>query len=140
MASVRMKDQLAYLIASLNRQLEEELEERLQPGGVPIEQFRILEVLDANEKLPMGEIASLSLIEPPTLTKIVDRMVNEGLVYRAPDPEDRRRVLILMAPAGKALYKRLRGVSSAQERRIVDHLSSDRAEELKALLRELMRG
>jgi DNA-binding MarR family transcriptional regulator len=135
-----MKDQLAYLIASLNRQLEEELEERLQPGGVPIEQFRILEVLDANEKLPMGEIASLSLIEPPTLTKIVDRMVNEGLVYRAPDPEDRRRVLILMAPAGKALYKRLRGVSSAQERRIVDHLSSDRAEELKALLRELMRG
>lgn len=138
MANVRMQDQLAYLVASLNRQLEGELEERLQPGGVPIEQFRILEVLDANEKLPMGEIAALSLIEPPTLTKIVDRMVNEGLVYRAPDPEDRRRVLILTAPAGKALYKRLRGVSTAQERRIVDHLTSDRAEELKSLLRELI--
>jgi DNA-binding MarR family transcriptional regulator len=138
MAGVRMKDQLAYLIASLNRRLENELEERLQPGGVPIEQFRILEVLDANEKLPMGEIAALALIEPPTLTKIMDKMVNEGLVYRAPDAEDRRRVLILTAPAGKALYKRLRGVSTAQERRIVDHLSGERAEELKSLLRELM--
>lgn len=140
MASVRMKDQLAYLVASLNRRLEDELEERLQPGGVPIEQFRILEALDANEKLPMGEIAAMSLIEPPTLTKIVDKMVNEGLVFRAPDPEDRRRVLILTSPAGKALYKRLRGVSTAQERRIVDHLSNDRAEELKSLLRELIGG
>ncbi|HVW92865.1 MAG TPA: MarR family transcriptional regulator [Devosia sp.] len=139
MANVRIKDQLAYLVASLNRQLENELEERLQPGGVPIEQFRILEVLDANERLAMGEIAALSLIEPPTLTKIVDRMVNEGLVTRAPDPEDRRRVLILTAPAGKALYKRLRGVSTAQERRIVEHLTSDRADELKSLLRELIR-
>ena len=138
MAGVRMKDQLAYLVASLNRRLENELEERLQPGGVPIEQFRILEVLDAKEKLPMGEIATLALIEPPTLTKIMDKMVSEGLVYRAPDAEDRRRVLILTAPAGKALYKRLRGVSTAQEPRIVDHLSGERAEELKSLLRELM--
>lgn len=139
MPNVRLKDQLAYLVASLNRQLEDELEERLQPGGVPLEQFRILEVLDANEKLPMGEIAVLALIEPPTLTKIVDRMVNDGLVYRAPDAEDRRRVLILTAPAGKALYKRLRGVSTAQERRIVDQLTDDRAEELKTLLRDLIR-
>jgi DNA-binding MarR family transcriptional regulator len=138
MASIKMKDQLAYMIASINRQLESELEERLRPGGVPIEQFRILEVLDANEKLAMGEIATLSLIEPATLTKIVDKMVAEGLVYRAPDPNDRRRVLILTAPTGKALYKRLRGVSTAQEQRIVDQLEADKVAELKSLLRELI--
>ncbi len=138
MASIKMKDQLAYMIASINRQLESELEERLRPGGVPIEQFRILEVLDANEKLAMGEIATRSLIEPATLTKIVDKMVAEGLVYRAPDPNDRRRVLILTAPTGKALYKRLRGVSTAQEQRIVDQLEADKVAELKSLLRELI--
>jgi DNA-binding MarR family transcriptional regulator len=138
MSSLKMKDQLAYLIASLNRQLEGELEERLRPGGVPIEQFRILEVLDAHERLAMGEIAALSLIEPPTLTKIIDKMVAETLVYRAPDPADRRRVLILAAPAGKALYKRLRGVSTAQEQRMVDRLNPDKVSELKGLLRDLM--
>lgn len=138
MASMKMGDQLAYMIASLNRQLEDELEERLRPGGVPIEQFRILEVLDMHEKLAMGEIAAMSLIEPPTLTKIIDKMVAEGLVYRAPDPNDRRRVLILTAPAGKALYKRLNGVSSAQEQRMVERLSADRASDLRNLLRELM--
>lgn len=139
MAQTPMKDQLAYLIASVNRQLEDELEERLRPGGVPIDQFRILEVLDASEPCAMREIATRSLIEPPTLTKIVDKMVAEGLVYRAPDPNDRRRILIVTAPDGKALYKRLRGVSAAQERRIVERLESDKAAELRDLLRELMR-
>ncbi len=138
MAQPRMKDQLAYMIASLNRQLEAELEDRLRPGGVPIEQYRILEVLDASEPAAMGEIAQQSLIEAPTLTKIIDKMVAEGLVYRAPDPNDRRRVLILMAPGGKALFKRLRGVSTAQEQRIVDRLESDKAAALRSLLKELM--
>ncbi|MDC9826274.1 MarR family transcriptional regulator [Devosia sp. ZB163] len=135
---MRMKDQLAYMIASINRQLEAELEERLRPGGVPIEQYRILEVLDASEPAAMGEIATQSLIEAPTLTKIIDKMVAEGLVYRAPDPNDRRRVLILTAPGGKALFKRLRGVSSAQEQRIVDLLEGDKAAKLRDLLKELI--
>ncbi|MCW6507463.1 MarR family winged helix-turn-helix transcriptional regulator [Lichenifustis flavocetrariae] len=138
MAPVRMKDQLAYLIASLNRQLEADLTERLRPGGVPIEQFRILEVLDASEPRPMGEIAAQALIETPTLTKIIDKMTTEGLVYRAPDPHDRRRVLVLTAPAGKALFKRLRGISSAQEKRIAEMLETEKAAELKSLLRELL--
>lgn len=133
-----MKDQLAYLIAGLNHQLETELEDRLRPGGVPIERYRILEVLDASEPAAMGEIARQSLIEAPTLTKIVDRMVAEGLVCRAPDPDDRRRVLILTAPAGKALFKRIHSVSAAQEQRIVDLLGSDKAAALRTLLRDLI--
>lgn len=138
MAQTRMKDQLAYMIASINRQLEDELEERLRPGGVPIEQYRILEVLDASEPVAMGEIAQQSLIEAPTLTKIIDKMVAEGLVYRAPDPNDRRRVLILTAAGGKALFKRLRGVSTAQEQRIVDLLEGEKAAALRSLLKELI--
>ncbi len=138
MASVRMKDQLAYLIASLNRQFEADLTERLRPGGVPIEQFRILEVLDAKEPRAMGEIAAEALIETPTLTKVIDKMTTEDLVYRAPDPNDRRRVLVLTTAEGKALYKRLRGVSQAQERRIADVLEAEKATELKNLLRELL--
>ena len=138
MGATRMKDHLAFMIASLNRQLEADLEERLRPGGVAIEQYRILEVLNAAEPCAMGEIAEQSLIEPPTLTKIIDKMVADNLVYRAPDPNDRRRVLIMTATAGKALYKRLSGVSSAQEQRLVDLLQSDKAAELKTLLRELI--
>jgi MarR family transcriptional regulator, organic hydroperoxide resistance regulator len=137
-AQTRMKDQLAYLIASLNRQLEADLNERLRPLGAPIDQFRILEVLNAQEPRAMGAIAAAALVETPTLTKIIDKMTSEGLVYRMPDPADRRRVLIMTAPAGKALYKSLRSAASAQEKRILDVLRSEKAAELRNMLRELL--
>jgi MarR family transcriptional regulator, organic hydroperoxide resistance regulator len=135
---IEMTEQLAYIIASVNRQLEDELQERLRPAGVPIGQLRILEALESAGPLAMGELADRALVEPPTLTKIIDRMVSEALVFRLPDASDRRRVLIGLAPDGKTLYKRLRNVSAAEEQRIVKQLRPEKAEELRALLRELI--
>jgi MarR family transcriptional regulator, organic hydroperoxide resistance regulator len=138
MPSNRLSDQLAYIVASVNRQLEEELHERLRPEGVPVEHLRVLEVLDRGGAVPMGELAAQALVEPPTLTKIIDRMVSESLVFRSPDPHDRRRVLILPAPAGKVLCKRLKRVSREQEERLVRQLPQDKADQLRSLLRELI--
>jgi len=134
----KVAHQLAYIVASVNRQLEDELQESLRPSGVPIDQLRVLEALDRERALPMGELATRALVEPPTLTKIVDRMVSETLVFRSPDPNDRRRVLILLAPAGQALIKRLRKVPAAQEQRLAKQLSRGKANELRSLLRELI--
>lgn len=139
MPSGRLSDQLAYIVASVNRQLEEDLEERLRPEGVPVEHLRVLEVLDRGGAVPMGELAAQALVEPPTLTKIIDRMVSDSLVFRSPDKHDRRRVLIVLSRAGKALCKRLQRVSRAQEERLARQLPPDKATELRILLRELMR-
>lgn len=139
MSEMKLADQLAYIVASVNRQLEDELQESLRPSGVPIEQLRVLEALDRANALPMGELATHALVEPPTLTKIIDRMVSESLVFRSPDPDDRRRVLILSTPKGQALIKQLRKVSSAQEKRLARQLSRGKAEELRNLLRDLIR-
>ena len=137
MSDSRMKEQLGYIIASVNRELEEELEERLRPAGVPIEQLRVLEVLHNADGRSMGEAAA-ALVDAPTLTKIIDRMVSDNLVFRGPDPGDRRRVLIFLAAGGKALYKRLRSVTVAQEKRLSRNLDPHKMEELRGLLRELV--
>lgn len=135
----KIDEQLAWMIARVNRRLEEELADRLKPGGVPIEQFRILEALSQRGPQPMGALAAAALVERPTLTKIVDRMVAAGLVFRTPDAEDRRRVNIALAPEGAALYARLDAVSAEQERRISELLDDDpgRARKFRDLLRAL---
>lgn len=92
-----MEDQLAYLIASVNRQLEDELAETLKPEGIPIEQFRILSALASVDGRAMRDLAGAVLIDPASLTKIIDRMVSDALVYRTLDPGDRRKVLICLA-------------------------------------------
>jgi DNA-binding MarR family transcriptional regulator len=130
-------DHLAYLIASVNKQLEDELQERLREERMPIEQLRVLEVLAARDALPMGELATRALLEPTTLTKMIDRMVADGLVMRTMDPQDRRRVLVMLAPAGRVAYQRLSQITTSQEIRIKKRMPKARLAELRTLLRDL---
>jgi MarR family transcriptional regulator, organic hydroperoxide resistance regulator len=138
MPDTRLTEQLAYVIAKANKRLEDELEERLRPSGVPIEQLRILEVLQNSDGSSMGDLAQRALIEPTTLTKIVDRMVSDALVYRTPDPDDRRRVLIRMAPGGKTLFKRLDRITTLQQDRLQKQIPPAKMDELRQLLTEIM--
>jgi len=82
-----MSQHLAYIIASVNRQLEEELQERLRPAACR-SSSSASRGARRRGPLPMGELAGRALVEPPTLTKIIDRMVSESLVFRTPDPSD----------------------------------------------------
>jgi DNA-binding MarR family transcriptional regulator len=139
MTDRRLQDQLGHIIASVSRQLEEELEERLRPAGVPVEQLRVLEVLTKEGRgCFMREIADAVLVDPPTMTKIIDRMVSDGLVFRTPSPTDRRLVVVNLAPDGKALHKRVGGVMADQETRLAKQLAGEKAEELRALLRQIL--
>ena len=88
-------EHLAYLLAQANREINRQLELRLSKEGVPVEQWRILKVLSDGNGHSMGELAEAVLLNHPTLTKMIDRMVSDTLVYRVQDPNDRRKVLML---------------------------------------------
>jgi len=137
---MKLQDHLAYIIASVNKQLEDELQERLRTEGMPLEHLRVLEVLAGGDGLAMGELAAQALIEPTTLTKVIDRMVADGLVLRLIDAQDRRRVLITLAPAGKVAVRRLSRISTSQEARIKKRVPKAKLGELRSLLRGLAEG
>ena len=52
----------------------------------------------------MAEIAEDILIPPPTLTRVIDRLIADGLVHRLPDPADRRRVLARLTRRGEHVH------------------------------------
>jgi len=97
---------LAYLLAQANREINRQLEARLRTEGVPVEQWRILKVLSDGNGRSMGELADSALLNHPTLTKTIDRMVADSLVYRISAPADRRKVLI-HDPVGSVSYPTL---------------------------------
>ena len=60
---------------------------------MPVEYWRVLEVLADESGRPMTALAETISMRLPTLSKLIDRMVADALVQRAPDPSDLRRVL-----------------------------------------------
>jgi DNA-binding MarR family transcriptional regulator len=55
----------------------------------------------------MTALADYTLLPAPTVTRLVDRMVCDGLVETQTDPRDRRRTLVGLTAEGEARYRRI---------------------------------
>ncbi len=128
------------LIRGVNRRLEQVLEAELKPKGVSLHQYRVLEALTERNGLPMGDLATRLFVDGPTLTKIIDKMVESAEVYRGPDPHDRRKVLIFLSRRGAAHFEDAGPLITSIQQEILDRLGKSDAAALTNLLSELLSG
>ena len=82
-------------------------------GSARLDEWAVLTVLFDGVGHPMSQIAELTHTPPPTLTKLVDRMVASGLVYRRTDTVDRRRVFAFSTARGQQRHRRLQSLIDA---------------------------
>lgn len=94
-----------------------------------IEGWRVLGVLRHGDGLTMSDISAAMSIPPPTLTRIVDRLVDSGLVLRRVDATDRRRVLVHLSARGKVKVRKLTKQESGLKAALVDELGEADAEQ-----------
>ena len=87
---------------------------------------------------PMGEVAERLEMNPPTLTKLIDRMVGKSLVQRAADPEDSRRVLVYVTDAGLDLLHELQSKVDRHHAALRTLLGERNARQLERLLTMLI--
>ncbi len=129
---------LIHLISGMNRQMEKAIEARLKPSGVAIERYRVLAALDLKDGRSMGDLAAQVFVDLPTLTKIIDRMVANAEVYRSPDVNDRRRVLIFISERGQETFRTLRGLLQPNDETLIGSLDARQAQQLRTLLSNLL--
>ena len=82
----------------------------LGPLGRRIElsTVRVLHAVDQAPTPPsIGTVAATLAIDPSTASRLVDQRVTEGLLSRSPDPDDRRRLVLTLTPAGRAMLDEL---------------------------------
>ncbi|HWG26293.1 MarR family winged helix-turn-helix transcriptional regulator [Actinospica sp.] len=109
-----------------------------EAAGCTVEQWRVLNLLADGAGHPMTELADYALLPAPTATKLVDRLVADALVYRHPDPADRRRVLVYAAERGRELHTRLASVLTRVQAELPGSVGSE--SELEGLLGSLAEG
>ena len=93
-------------------------------------QLRILILLQQEGSAAVGQIASFLGVTLPSVTATVDRLVQQGLVRREDDPNDRRRVINRLTPEGTALLERLQ---EGRRARLVAALAKLTPDELESL-------
>ena len=108
--------------------------------GLSGAQLFVLQKLDPDEPLSLNELAARTLTHQSSVSVVVSRLVERGLVQRRPAASDARRLELLLTKRGQLL--RDRAPSPSQDRVIdaVESLPDKQQRELAAALEELVRA
>lgn len=111
-------------------------EKRLADEGMTLPQFRVLAFLSEGE-WAASKVAEWLAVSRPSLTALVDGLVEQGWVERKEHPSDRRSVLHHLTKPGRARLAETTELLAERLDTLLDHLDDDeraRAEDGLALL------
>jgi flavin reductase (DIM6/NTAB) family NADH-FMN oxidoreductase RutF/DNA-binding MarR family transcriptional regulator len=139
---------LGYLLGQASHAVYRDFENAIAAQGLTHIAWRVLAVLhDAavapgadGKGLAVGCLARDVLAKQPTVTKLVQRMADDGLVRLLADPGDQRRTLVVATPEGHRIAAALIEQARAQETTLLSRWSAGEAEALKRHLLKLASG
>jgi MarR family transcriptional regulator, organic hydroperoxide resistance regulator len=113
------------------------LEKRLKPIGVDAPRWRVIMSLYQHDHMSVSEIAEFSNVKLNTTTKVVQRLILDGLVATRVRPSDARVTEVRLTPRGE----QLRAQAMVEVIRIREesfhHVSPAELETLNAILRKI---
>ncbi|WP_367178900.1 MarR family winged helix-turn-helix transcriptional regulator [Brucella intermedia] len=109
----------------------------LEPLGLTFPQYLVMLELLGGVPRPVGDLGTRLGMDTGTITPLVKRLEQAGLVKRRRDRDDERRVLVELTESGLALRERVWAVSSQID--TACQISSERASELREALESVGR-
>jgi len=133
-----VEDYLAYLLARASHRISAEFHAEVAACGLSVLEWRVLASLASGNSLSVGELSDTVLAQQPTLTKLLGRMEQQGLVHRRTGIRDRRQTTVTITPQGQQVVMPLLERARAHEARVLAEIGAAQGQQLKLLLRRLV--
>ena len=101
--------EILFTISDVGRLLRTYADQKARRFGQTRAQWAVLLRLERREGLKQSDLAEDLDIQPITLTRLVDRLCDNGLIERRPDPNDRRAKRLYLTPGRAAAARPHRG-------------------------------
>lgn len=128
---------LGYLLGQANHALYKNFDSHVRAAGLSSIEWRVLATLHDSAPLTVSQLAHEVLAKQPTVTKLVQRMAEQGWVALLADPADQRRTLVEASASGKRLVRPLLEKARAHELEMLRALALPEQAALKKLLAKL---
>jgi DNA-binding MarR family transcriptional regulator len=97
-------DELAKTLREAIHRLNRRVRQARPVGDLTFSQLSALTSLQLAGALTPRELADMERVQPPTMTKIVGKLEDRGLVARTPHPTDGRQVILAATEHGRAVF------------------------------------
>ncbi|WP_432769916.1 MAG: MarR family transcriptional regulator [Sphingopyxis sp.] len=132
-----MSEPIGFLISDTARLYRRAFDARTRDSGFTSLQWRLMKHVQSGEGARHGPLAEYLEVEPITLSRMIDRLVESGLVERRPDPADRRARLLFLTPRAHALLKSIQPAAERQAEAATEGLTSEERARLLDLVRRV---
>ncbi|MBM4418231.1 MAG: MarR family transcriptional regulator [Chloroflexi bacterium] len=102
--------------------------------NLTLAQIRVLNRLLSHGETPTSSLAAGLGVKLPTVTSVVDRLVDKGMAARSADCGDRRRVIVSLTPSGRELVERIQQGRRVRLSTALDRLEPAQRAELANLI------
>ncbi|WP_105902784.1 MarR family winged helix-turn-helix transcriptional regulator [Vibrio gangliei] len=92
---------VGYLLSDVSRLVRKTFQNDPEIGSITLAQAKTLKTIARHEGIKQVALAELLEVKPMTVARLIDQLVEEGLVERCASPSDRRAHLIYLLPAAK---------------------------------------
>jgi MarR family transcriptional regulator, transcriptional regulator for hemolysin len=99
--------EFAFTISDVARLLRTYADHKAAQFGITRAQWAVMSRLDRSEGLKQSELAEMLDLQPITLTRLLDRLCEHGLIERRSDPLDRRAKRLFLTPTARPLLQQL---------------------------------
>jgi MarR family transcriptional regulator for hemolysin len=130
MSQQPIKREFAFTIMDVARLLKTYADQRARQFGISRAQWAVLVRIDRHEGLKQTELADMLDLQPITLTRLLDRLSDNGLIERRADPTDRRANRLYLKPAAKPLLERLADLGDDMMETVLDGVSMTSVERM----------
>jgi MarR family transcriptional regulator, organic hydroperoxide resistance regulator len=135
---LKLDDFLPYLVNRVGAALVERYSrEALAEHSLSIDMWRVLARLADSGGQRQVDLADATSIEASTVSRIVTRLVKQGLVDRSRSKTSSREVIVELSPRGKTLVRKLIPIAHRLERQAVAEIASKDLADLKNALRRV---
>ncbi len=128
---------IPYLIYRITNQLTRRIRGRLRKSGINITRWRVLAVLRAHGELSLGRIVDLTVMEQPSVSRVVAQLEREGLVKREVSRKDSRFVQVNLTPAGGKAFQNVYPTAQKHQELALRGFSSKEINTLRSFLRRI---
>lgn len=107
MPQLPIQREIAFTIMDVARMLRTYADQLARQFSISRAQWGVLVRLDRSEGLKQSELAEILDLQPISLTRLLDRLAENGLIERRADPNDRRANRLFLTPAAHPLLEQL---------------------------------
>lgn len=132
-----LDETLTYALIKVVKAHRNQMAARLVPLGLHVGQELLLNQLWRQDGLTQGELIARLGVEPPTVTKTLQRLERSGLVHRSPDPERPRVARVHLTEAGRALREPVEEIWNSTDEQLQQGLDASERDLLARLIRAM---